>query len=439
MSKDKPKSARGLPSKRIFVTVLTKDLDLVDAIIELVDNAVDGARRAGAKSDFSKYLITLTLSGSKFEIHDNCGGLPADLAEKSALCFGRPDDVKPEKGLVGVFGVGMKRGIFKIGKRFKVTSTTSTSHFTVEEHYDNWVKRPSWDFNFTEYEDEEKQAGPFGTTITVTDLHDPIAAEMTTKLFQSDLVARVSDAQRELIRDGLRILVNAVPATINPIVLKASPSIKPAFRELTVPVPKTQEHIATRIYAGIADSEPKAAGWYVFCNGRMVLRADQSTKTVWGQIGDVNIPKIHNQFSRFRGYLFMASNSQEHLPWTTSKNGLDVESVVYKKIRPMLVEMTRPVITFLNSLDAEKDSDENPLHDAVEQSTNTPLPQIATNETFEYMTSTARREDRLATISFKRPIKVVQKVKDRLEVTSNKEVGEEVFAYYCRYEKIKNE
>jgi len=433
-------TARGNPSKKIFVAVLTKDLDLADAIIELVDNSIDGARREGASTSFKKYEITLTFNENQFQIRDNCGGLSAKLAKDVALCFGRPDDAKPEKGLVGVFGVGLKRAIFKIGKAFSIKSVTSRSRFTVEDSYDDWLNRKdSWDFEFTEYEENAEQQDEVGTTITVTDVHEPISAELSTRLFESDLISRIADAQRELLQRDLKIVVNAIPVTVNPIVLKLSKHITPAFRSLHIPVPRTNEHIDTRIYAGITDSEPKAAGWYVFCNGRLILRADQTTKTGWGETGNVNIPRIHNQFARFRGYVFLSSENQENLPWTTSKNGLDVESVAYKKVRPYLVEMTRPVITFLNELDAEKDLDDKPLHDAIEQSPNVPLPTLKPNETFDYRRTADRPEEKLITISFKRPSRVVQKVKNRLAVGSNKEVGEEVFAYYCRYEKIKNE
>jgi hypothetical protein len=61
---------------------------------------------------------------------------------------------------------------------------------------------------------------------------------------------------------------------------------------------------ARKVIAGIEESKPTEAGWYVSCNGRFVLVADQSQKTGWGEDGGKLIPKMHHQFARFRGYVF---------------------------------------------------------------------------------------------------------------------------------------
>ena len=51
-------------------------------------------------------------------------------------------------GSVGVFGVGMKRAIFKMGASFSVRSDTEDAHFLIEQDIDEWKKTSEWLFRF---------------------------------------------------------------------------------------------------------------------------------------------------------------------------------------------------------------------------------------------------------------------------------------------------
>ena len=43
-------AAKTTPSKKFFVSMLTRDIDLADAILDLIDNCLDGAMRQGAQA-----------------------------------------------------------------------------------------------------------------------------------------------------------------------------------------------------------------------------------------------------------------------------------------------------------------------------------------------------------------------------------------------------
>jgi hypothetical protein len=86
-----PETIWGGPTKRFFVAMLTRDISLVDALLDLVDNCVDGAtRQLKGKIDkpnaYDGYWARLSLSPS-FDISDNCGGIPSD-AIKDAFLIG---------------------------------------------------------------------------------------------------------------------------------------------------------------------------------------------------------------------------------------------------------------------------------------------------------------------------------------------------------------
>src|SRR5882762_11878465 len=118
-SEDEIKSVSGHPAKNFFVNMLTRDIDLQDAILDLLDNCVDGAirtrtREMASKDSLDGYWARITLSERKFTIEDNCGGIPWSLAKNKAFCMGRPGDTHAKAGTIGVVGIGMKRAIFKM-------------------------------------------------------------------------------------------------------------------------------------------------------------------------------------------------------------------------------------------------------------------------------------------------------------------------------------
>ena len=63
--------------------------------------------------DFAGFTISLTLNGTGFKIEDNCGGIPVDALRDMVLRFGKASDHAMG---IGVFGVGLNRALFKLGK-----------------------------------------------------------------------------------------------------------------------------------------------------------------------------------------------------------------------------------------------------------------------------------------------------------------------------------
>ena len=114
------------PTKEFFIEMLVRDIALNRAIIDLVDNSVDGARRKCPKGKYDGLWIEITADKGKFEIKDNCGGISLETARFYAFRFGRPKGMEATPHSVGQFGVGMKRALFKLGSRFRVVSSTAS-------------------------------------------------------------------------------------------------------------------------------------------------------------------------------------------------------------------------------------------------------------------------------------------------------------------------
>ncbi len=119
MTKTTKDVAQASPTKQFFVSMLTRDISLADAILDLVDNCLDGALRL-AKGDavnYARHFVKIELAADHFSIEDNCGGIPRDVAKNYAFKMGRePDDDRDsDTETIGMYGVGMKRALFKMG------------------------------------------------------------------------------------------------------------------------------------------------------------------------------------------------------------------------------------------------------------------------------------------------------------------------------------
>lgn len=425
------------PTKAFFISMLTKDVPLIPAIIDLVDNSLDGARSLRPKDDYKGLSVNIKATPSLFEITDNCGGIDVDTARTYAFRFGRPGEMKQTKHSVGQFGVGMKRALFKLGTKFRVRSTTKTSRFSVTVDVPKWQADPdpNWTFKFDSPPETGLQVKPadVGTSVTVLVLHDEIAEQFKTERFQDELRNELALRHSPNLANGLKIVVNDIALKSVPAELLRSTQLKPVSRALSL-TSKKKDDVAIQLYAGIAPSSPEEAGWYVYCNDRLVLGPDTSAVTGWGVTWESDkIPKYHNQFAPFRGYIFFDADDASALPWNTTKTGVDAEHPVYRRARLEMIQAMRPVIDFCNELKEEKKADEEsgPLQRVLDQAKPIAIDKIAHSATFRYP-SVARQPtppDQV-NIEYRRPKKQVARVKRALKTQSNSEVGRRTFDYY---------
>ena len=178
------------PEKRFFIHLITKDITLEDAILDLVDNSINSLLKESAISLFQtfnavtgtlktvklarNYQIDISLSTQGFEITDNCGGIPYEDAKSTVFRFGRPSAGADDT--LSVYGIGLKRALFKIGNDIQVTSNDGHKAFEVKFIASRWetdadADQPgSWTLPFQE---TSKKGSP-GTTIQIRQLHEEI-------------------------------------------------------------------------------------------------------------------------------------------------------------------------------------------------------------------------------------------------------------------------
>lgn len=229
------KVVKASPTKEFFVNMLVRDILLKQAIIELIDNSIDGARNIRKNNQYLGLYIRVGFDKNKFTIEDNCGGIPLDVAANYAFRFGRPKTVEnSDTETTGIFGIGMKRALFKIGNNFSIHSITKTTEFQLNLDVKEWLKKDDndWDFNFSSYEEnmnnlEEKT----GTRIEVTDLNSEIAAELDSEEFENEVIEHIQRRVGLDIAYGIVIVVNDKNLVGNNIILIDNEEIEPVKEE----------------------------------------------------------------------------------------------------------------------------------------------------------------------------------------------------------------
>ena len=432
-----PTKVNANPTKEFFISMLTRDIDIKAAIMELIDNSIDGAKRMRPDGNFSGLYIHINYNKDSFQITDNCGGMSIETATDYAFRFGRPSQRPPEKSeqkFTGVFGIGMKRSLFRIGREFEVSSKTETETFTLNVDVDEWLKdtSPDWTFELSSAESEQcNEKDTTGTSITVKRLYDGISNQFQLTYFTNALISYIERYHTLTVESGMEILVNSHPITFTSAQLVRSENVVPYSLSID------NGPVRINIIAGIAPrGKPENAGWHIYCNGRLVVYADKTSLTGWGTEG---VRQYHPSLAFFRGFVFFESSQQEELPWNTSKTNVDASSKYYICALVKMREATKAILDECKTLiDADlEDKVEEEIFDkrticALNSSLIATL--VKSNRTFSLNVPEAKEKVQMTSISFKKATELVEIMKKQMRAKSNKEIGSRAFDYYLRKE-----
>jgi hypothetical protein len=165
------------------------------------------------------------------------------------------------------------------------------------------------------------------------------------------------------------------------------------------------------------------------------LEADRRSVTGWGvaeeSSNSVIIPSFHNQFSRFRGIVTFDSDDSADVPWNTTKTDVDQDSPIWQKTSSIMVEMMRPVITFLNELDADIEEytrDESPMQELVSKAALVKAEELPAQTSFVAPhRGTLKKSTKTIKVQYSRPVDKVDFLMAELGLGTAKAVGEKSF------------
>jgi hypothetical protein len=363
---DRGTKAEANPTKAFFVKIITRDITLEDCILDLIDNSVDGAWRSeGSRpmrladdTDLSKYLISITASSDRFSIKDNCGGMTLDDAVDHAFSFGRRPLDGHNDYSIGVYGIGMKRAVFKLGTDIRIRSTFhddgKRQSFAVPIIVAEWLANdnPPWDFDIV----EDEPLAEHGVEIDITTLTPGAATSFGNPAFLQNLRRTIARDYSLHLNRGLKILVNDSVVPGWQIELRQSDEFVPMRADYRDELDGNE--VTIEIIGGMAAPPPesiepddddgegdKRFGWYVVCNGRIVLAADKTNVSGWGT---EDWPQWHYQYSGFIGIILFTAANATALPLTTTKRSVDASSEIFRRARPRMRAVSKQWIAYTN-------------------------------------------------------------------------------------------
>ena len=344
-------------------------------------------------------------------------------------------------GSIGQFGVGMKRALFSFGKKYSVESATDKDWFRLNINLKTWMEdKDSWDFEIEDYGENTGQK-EVGTRIEVTDLFDDAANQFGLEFFRTRVENEIREKHGYFIAQGLAVRVCGTTIPSHQWQLIADDQFQPEYIEKSYNG-SGKAPVHTRIYAGVGRSNPSDAGWYVICNGRLVLSAEKTNKTGWGWSSDSEMdaasgtPRYHNQFARFRGYVLFDSDDAGRLPWNTTKTDIDSDDTIWLDARDTMATVMRPVIDFLNLVDNESDLPENerPLTAALLAAKPRAIAEVRTQQKFSFPASPRKPRPKTVTIQFRKEKQRVTDLQEAMGTTSARNTGDAAFEEaYSRY------
>ncbi len=346
--------------------MITRDISLEDCILDLLDNSLDGAWRhtgsqpmtLGGGPNLTGYEVDIVANAGIFSITDNCGGLTLEDAAEHAFSFGRGSQDIHDDFSIGVYGIGMKRAVFKLGREILIRSTVidddgETLSFSVPIDVPAWLRKNDlpWDFDILEYDPLAKP----GVAVEIENLTAAAREAFRNPAFIINLRRMLARDYSLHLARGLRVSLNGEPIVGITFELRVSDAFIPM--RFSYPEETEGDVVIVEIIGGMAAAPPdsidpsenedgdRRMGWYVVCNGRIVLAADKTIISGWGS---ELWPQWHQQYSGFVGIIFFNAPKAIALPLTTTKRSVDVSSEVWRRARPKMREVTKAWITYTN-------------------------------------------------------------------------------------------
>lgn len=352
------------PEKRLFISLLTRDIPLVSAFLDLIDNSINAAvepvsSRLLTASDYLNVLqdetvqpavvIRVNFDAEGVSIIDTATGISSATAKAHVFKFGRAAGESHTADRLSVYGIGLKRALFKLGHKITIRSDHESGGFDLKLDVEQWARDRSQPWTFPITPRAPAKDGQTGTRISVTGLHDETKRRILDGLFLAQLKDMVAKTYSFYLTKFVSIYVN------DDLIAGVITEIGTNHASETFSV----GDVSCSVTAGIGlpqggNFRDRAAGWFVFCNGRTVISADKSPLTGWGSPGR---PIFQPKHRPFVGTVFFVSKDAEQLPWTTTKASINEDNAIWQEAKRHMVSAARVVIAFLDSRYTDEGTD----------------------------------------------------------------------------------
>ena len=415
---------------------------MVAAFLDLIDNSVNAALEPFAEEletadGYVKILnrtdiepntdIKIKISAKRIEIVDTAPGISLKMACDHVFKFGRSQDEENESDRLSVYGLGLKRAFFKLGKRVKITSDHVEGGFELDLDVLEWSRDTNmpWKFDLTSRPSVKPK--DCGTHIEISSLYSETKKRLQDGVFEGQLREEIGKTYAYFLTKFVRISVNE--EKILPTNLHVGSNNATDHFEV--------EGVTCTITAGLGTPESgkyrdKGSGWFVFCNGRTVISADKSPLTAWNNNG---LPIFQPKHRPFLGTVYFVSRYADRLPWDTTKSGINEDSEIWQEAKRQMVAVGRSVTSFLDGRYTDEGTEiaQKELTEATKDRVDAMTASVARKKTFEQPKKPPRQTTR---IQYDAKIENVEKIANYLSRPgmSGSDIGRHTFHFFLRNE-----
>ncbi|SDO40515.1 Histidine kinase-, DNA gyrase B-, and HSP90-like ATPase [Sulfitobacter litoralis] len=330
----------GTPQKRMFLSIMA-DYDLMTAIAELVDNAIDHWIATG-KPQGTKIQLFMDAERQLISVRDNAGGVPVDQIRLLIA----PGATRPlnTANLIGNFGVGGKRASVALGEHVTISSRhQDQGSFQIVIDQD-WLADEDWRIDVSRVPD----LSPGTTQVSISQVRQSFAQSDLDELYK-----HLEATYAHFVREGCEVVLNGNPVGVTFFNAWAyPPDYSPKQMNFQI-MPSDGEALNVKITGGlIRDRIPEADnyGVYFYCNERLILKELKTRDVGYFITSEAGVPHPDGSLCRV---IVELDGPADLMPWNSSKNGISFSHPAFTQIRPSIIEL----VTYFSKLSRRFKSD----------------------------------------------------------------------------------
>lgn len=329
------------PDKQIYRSAAV-DVDPVDAIEELVDNALDNWARESNRVD--NVNVNITAENGKTIVKDDTGGLDRDDI-KILFALGQTfqEDIE---GSIGAYGIGAKKALVRLGES-RIVKSRSRNYdtgygFRVDEE---WLESENWEVEVEEFDDLESG---------VTEL----VVESSTTVWDE---GRITELKRRLGRTYQRFIQGQIPQGGRVKISVNGEEITPPeepdwsftrfdglhprrYSGIELHPKEIDDPVRMTVTVGLMrEASSQKSGTSIFCQQRLVTENETGEVGGFGSVGEGKIGNFTQHNNRLKVIVDLETDGDSaELPWDAQKSTIDTHDPVSRVMFDWLRRIVRP-------------------------------------------------------------------------------------------------
>ena len=323
---------------------MATDLDFRMALFEIIDNSIDAWRKAQTGTKLMIHIYADREHDSLIYT-DNAGGVKENnIAELFTL---GDNGSKTSQETIGEFGVGLKRALFFMAKRFVLeTRAPGETGFKTDLKVDSYFNDENWEMSYVPGTDLDEGF----TRITFLEMNFTLSDKVERELRKS-----IAETYAYSLTNNGEIFINDTSVTFYKFDSWArfeEPYDEYSPKNIRFKTGSGNASVEFTVKIGLMETFAQTGdyGFYIYCNDRLAIRAGKTPELGFN---DSEFHYPHARFARFRCEIFI-NGPGSLMPWNSTKSGLNFDNPLLKQILPDIKKVAYHYLKFSSKIASDK-------------------------------------------------------------------------------------